>query len=315
MIILKILLYVLLAVFGLILLILIVPVGAEFSFIDGKLEFSVKAWFITVLNSEGGGVLGWIKKWRNKPKKPEKPKKIKEKKDKKDKSKKRKSVVNDDDFLADFDFDAPESENFGNTDTSYETEYEPSMTDSDMDEIEWDNEPKPEKKKLFGRKKKTDNDTFEDEVQEDDEETKEKRSLGDWAELGIGIWESAQRPLLKIFKGFHFQDLYIDFVIADLDAYKCALNYGRISGGIYNTLGVMSTLFTVKLKTVDVNAGFGLSKGRWDCSCRMFFRAGIAVIAGIWFLITYLFRTFLPDKIRNFKKKKSAERQKRGNIS
>jgi hypothetical protein len=34
------------------------------------------------------------------------------------------------------------------------------------------------------------------------------------------------------------------------------------------------------------------------------------VIAGVWFLVTYIFRTFIPEKLRKRKMKKSAERQK-----
>ena len=62
MIILKILLFILLAVLGVILLVLIMPVGGEVSFIGGKLKFKVKLWIINVMDSEGGGILGWLKK-------------------------------------------------------------------------------------------------------------------------------------------------------------------------------------------------------------------------------------------------------------
>ena len=62
MIILKILLFILLAVLGLILLVLIMPVGGEVSFIGGKLKFKVNLWLINVMDSEGGGILGWLKK-------------------------------------------------------------------------------------------------------------------------------------------------------------------------------------------------------------------------------------------------------------
>lgn len=295
MIILKILLFILLAVIGIILLILIAPVGAEVSFIDGKFRFCVKASFLTVMNSDGGGVLGWLKKRKKKPKK-DKP--VKEKKPKK--NKKKKSVVNDEDFLEDFDFDLPDDFDFELNDIENDdADSDIPMTDSSEDEIAWSDDDNDVKKKKKSRKKKKSEDEYEDEPEE-----KKKRTVSDWIELLVGIWESAQRPLLKIFKGFHFHDLYIDFEIANEDAYKCALNYGKISGSVYNILGAMCTLFTVRLKTVDIFPKFGENKGRWDCSCRIFFRAGTVVIAGLWFLITYLFRTFIPNKIKNKKLKK-----------
>ena len=66
MIVLKILLFILLAVLGLILLVLIIPVGGEISFIGGKLKYKVSLWFINVMDSDGGGVLGWLKKRKSK---------------------------------------------------------------------------------------------------------------------------------------------------------------------------------------------------------------------------------------------------------
>ena len=53
MIVLKILLYILLAVLGIILIVLITPAGGEFSYIDGKFTYKVKLWIFDIMNSEG----------------------------------------------------------------------------------------------------------------------------------------------------------------------------------------------------------------------------------------------------------------------
>ena len=299
LIVLKILLIIVLVLMGIILLIMVLPVGADISFIDGKFTYKVRASFINIMDSDGGGIVGWLKKRKSKPKKPKKPKPVKNKK-----PKKKKSVVNDEDYLEDFDFDGGDDIIVPETVIEDDTQSDV-VTETAVAEVT-DNKDKKHRKKE--KEDELPADPFEDE--EDEPEEKEKRSLGDWAELGMGIWESAQRPLLKIFKAFHFQDMYIDFVISDEDAYDCALKYGRYSGMVYNILGFLSTLFTVRLKTVDIGCGFGLSKSKWDASCRIFFRAGSMVIAGLWFLITYLTRIFIPGKLRKMKRKKSAARQK-----
>lgn len=299
LIILKILLIIILVLLGIILLVLALPIGADISFIDGKFNYKVRASFINVMDSDGGGIVGWLKKRRKKPKKPKKPKPVKEKRPKKEKKKKK--TVDDDYYLEDFDFDGDEDI------TVPEVSAEEIVP---ADEVTETVHEEPKEKKKDKKKKKDEvilDDPFED---EEEEPEKEKRSLGDWAELGMGIWESAQRPLLKIFKAFHFQDLYIDFVISDEDAYDCALKYGKYSGMVYNIIAFLSTVFTVRLKTVDIGCGFGLNKSKWDASCRIFFRAGSMVIAGLWFLITYLTRIFIPGKLRKIKRKKSAARQK-----
>lgn len=289
LIILKILLIILLVVLGIVLLVLIMPVGAEVSYIDGKLTYKVRLWLLNVMDSDGGGVVGWLKKRKKKPKKPKKPKPVKEKKQKK----KKKSAVDDEAYLEDFDFDSDDFD-----ESADEAVPETVAAETVSETVEEEKPDIPQETSAAPVEDKSDEE--EDGLTDEDE----KRSLSDWAELGIGVWESAQRPLLKIFKGFHFKNLYIDFVIADEDAYDCALKYGKYSGMIYNIIAFMSTLFTVRLKTVDVGCGFGLKKGKWDISCSIFFRAGTAVIAGLWFLITYLTRTFIPEKIRRFKRKK-----------
>lgn len=284
MIVLKILLYILLAVFGIILLLFILPVKAEASFIDGKFRYKLGFSFINVMDSGGGGVLGWLKKRRRK--------------------KKPCSDSDDDwDIPEDYAADTEDYEMPPELESSEDTELTDDDTAADatdtghVTETVSGHEPpehKPEKKK---RRKK-------------EKPPKEPKTLGEKVGFVLDLWRAADRPLLKIFKGFSFYDVYVDFIIANEDAYKCALNYGRISGLVYNLLGFMSTLFTLRLQTVDINAGFGLDKSRWDAAVKLRFRLGTLVIAGVWFLITYIFRYMIPNMMQQMKLKKTAARQK-----
>lgn len=312
MIILKILLFILLAVLGVILLVLIMPVGGEVSFIGGKLKFKVKLWIINVMDSEGGGILGWLKKRKSK-KKPSKKKKPKPQKKKKSKKKKKS------DSPPDIVFDTPaaeetsvqtadtavqqstvsaapasseESSGSGQAQTGFYT------SGDEADEPEVEASPDEENEETDGKKKKK------------KKKEKEKKLLDELVDMLVDIWGSAKNPLCLIFKAFKFSDLYIDFVIANEDAYKCALNYGRLSAVTYRGIAQMSRIFTVKLKTVDIQPAFGMKKGRYDAALKLHFRAGTFVIAGLWFLITFIFRVFIPGKIRKIKAKKSAAAQK-----
>lgn len=312
MIILKILLYILLAVLALILVVLITPAGGEFSYIDGKFRYKVKLWIINLMDSEGGGLYGWWKKRKankkdkpKKPKKEKKPKPVKEKKSKKKKKQREKYEWEKE--LDDIPVNDPEADMVPavteNSDSGVHTYAEDSSSGV---AAHTDEAPKEDDKK---KKDEADDDPFESD-DDDKENDEEKKSLSDKVEFLVGIWESAQRPMLKIFKGFKLKDFYIDFIIADEDAYDCALKYGRYSTLIFNGIAFFSQLFTVRLKTIDVRPQFGVSKGRWDTSGKLSFRLGTAVIAGAWFLLTYIFRTFIPDKLRKRKMKKSAARQK-----
>lgn len=299
MIVLKILLIILLVILGLILLVLILPVGGDLSFIDGKVKFKVRLWRLNVMDSDGGGVLGWLKKHKKK----KKPKKLKNSKDK---------PKNDFDGSIS---DIEEDEELTNGEASVQTLNESipeveaaSVTDDnssnneEINEISDDEiaEEQPDK----GKKKKKSKKNAEGDAKE------EKTELTDKIDFILSTIDVAWSPLKRIFKGFRFSELYIDFIIANEDAYKCAITYGRLCGIIYNGLAQISRLFTVRLKTVDIQPGFGLNKSRWDASFSLDFRAGTVVIAGFAFLITFIFKVFLPGKFKKRKAKKSAAVQK-----
>ena len=276
MIVLKILLWILLAVLGIIVIVLILPIRGEVSFIGEKLRYKAKLWFIPVLTSEGGGVLGWLKKRRGR-KKP----KVDDFSD----------SGQDDlpDLDEDFD-DLPLTPSEQRDETSEEAPQEEADQTAAQEEAAAEELPTEEpEEEISSHKKKR---------RKKEKPPKEPKTLGEKLEALLDLWRAADRPVLKILKGVKLYELYIDFIIANEDAYKCALNYGRISGALFNLLGWLSVLFTVKVKTVDVNAGFALDKSRWDASVKVSFRLGTLVIAGIWFLITYIFRYFIPGKLQ-----------------
>ncbi|MBQ3948482.1 MAG: hypothetical protein II656_08170, partial [Ruminococcus sp.] len=181
--------------------------------------------------------------------------------------------------------------------------------DKKADEVQDTGKSKEKKKSKKKKKSKETYYEFDDDEDEEEDEKEKKKSIGEILELVTGIWRSAKRPLRSILKGFKFSDVYIDFIIADEDAYKCAMNYAKYSTIIYNALRVFSDLFTVRLKTVDIQPGFGDKQSRWDAALKLHFRVGTMVIAGVWFLVTYIFRIFIPKKLKARKAKKAAQVQ------
>ena len=290
MIVLKILLWIFLVIIGLIVLICAVPADVDFGYVDGKLSYRIKLWFFNIMDSSHSGFL-------------DKRKKKKKARRKKDRS----------EHPADDAFEAPDIPDIAEDELPDESISEDTPTESAADEaVDADaaEVPEKEKKKKKKDKKKKEKEVVYDEdgeVTDDGDSTKkEGKSLSDKLEMIGGIWLAAKNPAHMIFKGFKFRNFYIDFIIADEDAYKCALKYGRYSTLIYNGLAQMGRLFTLRFRTVDIQPGFGLDKGRWDTSFSVSFRLGTAVIAGLWFLVTYIFRVFIPGKRRKRKAKKAA---------
>ena len=293
MIILKILLWIILAVFGIIFLILLLPVRAEVSYIDKKLTYKVKYSLLLLYNSDKKGLIPWYLKWR-KEKEAQNPEE--------DDSPVVDEISDTPDISAD---DVPDLEK----EDTEETVTEVSETPAEI--------PEEEKK----TEETTENITAEEEISEEDDKKdkksdkkedkpKREKDILEKLDIVLDMWRAADRPVLKILKGVKFHELYIDFIVANEDAFTCAMEYGSISGTIYNVLGWMGVLFNVKLKTIDIVPGFALKESRWDAAGKLCVRPITAVIAGIQFLITYSIRYFIPYKLQERKLNKHAARQK-----
>ncbi len=306
MIILKILLWILLIILGLIVLICIVPAIVEVSFVEGKFSYKVKLWLLNVMDSEGGGLLGWWKKRKEKKKEEAAQDNENDEQTAENEGSDDEQPDSDDENTDDDVIEEPEIDE---TDPSEEQETENSQPETAKPETENDTDSADEEEELVAPE--INEDDIADEDEESDKNEKPKKTLGEKVDFVLDLWRAADRPLLRIFKGVKLSELYIDFIIANEDAYKCAVNYGRISGIFYNLLAWLSALFTVKIKTIDVKPGFAMKKSRWDAAVKVSFQLGTLVIAGIWFLVIYIFKYFIPNKLRRRKfRKKSAARQK-----
>ena len=60
----------------------------------------------------------------------------------------------------------------------------------------------------------------------------------------------------KLLKAIHITDLRINIDIGREDAHEAAIYYGTIQGILFNTLGNIANIFTVKIKKADVNCIF-----------------------------------------------------------
>ena len=273
MIILKILLWIILALLGIILLILILPASVSVSYIGGKVAYSVKFAFLPVFNSKGKGIVNKLLEWKKKKADSKKDDEAEDKPPLEENSAETEETAVETD--AEKTPEAVEEKAETAENIVEEAEETPETVEAEEVTAEPEQPLKPEK------------------PVKPSNSGKEKKSK---LEFIIGLWEAADRPVLKIFKGIKISQLYIDFFIANEDAYKCALNYGKISGTIYNLIAWLSVLFNVKLKTVDINPLFGQKKSQWDVSLKVSLCLITVVIAGIEFLIIYLFRVLIPSK-------------------
>jgi len=83
------------------------------------------------------------------------------------------------------------------------------------------------------------------------------------------IWNVSKKHLLNIFKQIYIEELMVDFLFADEDAYKAAMNYGKFSAAIYNLINLIRTFFTVTIKTVDIACDFDSKESVYDFSTKI----------------------------------------------
>lgn len=286
MIVLKILLWIFLAILALILLIMILPVSVRLGYVDKKVTLKVKYAFLNVFELGGKGLVNRFMGGGEKKGKAPEPEPAKESEESAEEN--------------------PELSE--KADESADIPDKPGQVQENVQEKP-ENVPEEavgEDAKKAGAKADIPDDDGSDSVEDETEEKKGSKSLTEKIDFIHDIWHAAGRPALKIFKGFKFSEFYVDFIIANQDAYKCALNYGRISGALYYVLGWFGVLFNMKYKTVDVNPGFDMKESRWDISFKLSFNIMNVVVAGLWFLMTYIFRILIPSKRMKKKMKKAA---------
>lgn len=294
MIVLKILLWIVLAILGIILLFLIIPIGAEIAYIDKKFTYKIIYGFVNLHDSENKGIASkFIDRFINKRKNKDIEDDIDDNIEEVLMSEPDEVYDNDDDETDDMIEDTDEETEVTETESVEEISDDTETDSEESDESEEPEEPKKEDDSGKIEKLLDKLDKYEEKI-----------------EILLDMLRSADRPLIHLCKGFKFSRIYIDFMIADEDAYKCALNYGRISGAIYNLLGWLCAVCTTRFETVDIFPDFKAKESRWDISVRFSFKFITPIVAGIYFLITYMFRFFIPQKWQERKLKKSRKSKK-----
>lgn len=287
MIVLKILLWLILAILGIILLFLVIPAGAEVSYIDKKLTYKISYGFINLYDSEKKGILTkFLEKRRTKKKKT--------------------TVPDDDDDL--YNFDDDDEPEIAETDEDLRSpqDYEESAgTEPETDNNIYDSDSTPDNTE-------SGDDDYYYSPEDDDEESESIVSrildkldrIESKLDTVLDVMRIADKPMMIICKGFKFSNVYIDFMITDEDAFNCAIKYGTVSGTVYNIIGWLKSFCTVKFRTVDIFPDFKKTESRWDISVKFSFNFITPIVAGIVFLITYIFKFFIPKKKHEKNKEK-----------
>ncbi|MBQ9375774.1 MAG: DUF2953 domain-containing protein [Ruminococcus sp.] len=222
------------------------------------------------------------------PRKPKKPKKIKEK------SRRRKEkIANDDEFSDSLDYDFEEFKQ--------ELSYENVVDNADNEDVNTDSVDEHEEQEEIAEEKQTESPPAKHHKKKDKKKKekppreKKESKLASFKEKYYKYkpyFPMGWKYFKKLLKAIRITGVKINLDVGREDAHEAAIYYGAVEGIVFNTLGQLSNMFTVKIKRADVNCVF--TKNIIDGSAECYVRVrpstiiAIAVCVGVNFLVIYL---------------------------
>ena len=122
------------------------------------------------------------------------------------------------------------------------------------------------------------------------------KSAGDVISLIKDMYKPGKKSLKIIFLGIGIRDLVIDFTISDQDAYDCAIKFGKTNIIVYNALGFLSCIFSIKKKSINIKCRFNEPESVYNYSFTVKFRPACAIHAAAGLIFAFL--------VNNIKKRK-----------
>lgn len=155
---------------------------------------------------------------------------------------------------------------------------------------------------------KTDDDSGgeeSDNTSNEDENKSAKVSLLDKfnaLKIYIPAGKKAFRKLLKLIR---FYDLKLSIAVGDDDPYKAGLNFGRINAVVYNFIGLICCLFSVKIKSTDIKCDFEKKELNFFLKTTVYIRPSALIALAIYCGFYYLKIKKTLKNLENTEKEKA----------
>ena len=153
--------------------------------------------------------------------------------------------------------------------------------------------PRPQKKKK-AKKKKPQNVQQKKPVTEKKTEKKEPglsdkiRKFKKEAEPVIQLVRNSGESIKYFLGHVSVTDIYVNIVVAEEDAYECAMTYAKVNILLYNILGFLQSRIKVRKKSVSTNILFNSDKSVYDISFKAKVTIGTIVVTFVKLIINFL---------------------------
>lgn len=238
-----------------------------------------------------------------------KPKKEKKKKDEEDFDDELFDELNDDSEDDDED-DIPEDISEDKPAVTIEETLEETDTDEDdeseqEEKVEEQAEETSDKKK--SKKKKEKKSKKEDESDDEKKEGKLEGLKRKWEFIKPYI-PPAWKYTKKLLKAIRIENVKINIDTGKEDAADSATFYGKLQTALFNTLNVLSMIFTVKVKEANVRCLFNVKK--LDAEGEAVIRVRPSTVIAIAVCLLWCWgKLFIPYKLRQRRARKKAEKE------
>lgn len=91
----------------------------------------------------------------------------------------------------------------------------------------------------------------------------------DTINLVLDIFRAIKDKLGKFIKSFRITNLYINFQLADEDAYNCALKFGKMNILVFNVLSSLERCFKIKKKSINLKPKYNSNSSIYDISFKV----------------------------------------------
>lgn len=165
------------------------------------------------------------------------------------------------------------------TSETHETEQPPETADIEEIDMTGEKDISPEEKKKLSKAEKK---------RAKARKKREKEELKEKIKLIKMVLVSSKKGLKRILKGIYISDILVDITVADEDAAKAAINYGKISAAVYDGIAFLRTFFTVSIQKITVNCIYNSSTSSYEGECTVRLRPATVLVAAVsilWHLL------------------------------
>ena len=108
------------------------------------------------------------------------------------------------------------------------------------------------------------------------------------AEAIIDFIRSSGEGIIGLVRKIKISKINVDFLVADEDAYECALAYGTVNAGVYNILGFLSSYFQTAIDSVNIGLKYNNNKSIYNFSFSLKLKLGTALGSAAGIFLKYL---------------------------